>query len=89
MDCIYKINKYRMSLLVMMSHTVLGTSFYIAFAFLVSKEEKDFVWVLTMLQALYRHLGLSDSSVVVIDQDLALMNIIARVFTLTVVLLCI
>ena len=89
MDCTYKTNKYRMPLLVIMGHTALGSSFYIAFAFLESEEEESFVWVLEMLQALYRHLGLPDPSVVVIDRDLALMNAIARVFALAVVLLCI
>ena len=78
-----------MPLLVIMGHTALGTSFYIAFAFLESEEEEDFVWVLEMLKALYRHLGLSDPTVVVIDRDLALMNAIARVFALAVILLCI
>ena len=42
-----------------------------------------------MLKALYRHLGLSDSNVVLIDRDLTLMNAIAKVFALTVILLCI
>ena len=88
MDCTYKTNKYRMPMLVIMGHTALGTSFYIGFAFLSSDEEEDFVWMLNQLKALYRHLGLQDPCVVVIDRDLALMNAIATVFTQTVILLC-
>ena len=70
-------------------HTALGTSFYIAFAFLESEEEVDFIWVLEKLKALYRHLGLRDPCVIVIDRDLVLMNAIAIVFAMAVILLCI
>lgn len=43
MDCTYKTNRYGMPMLVVMSHTSLGTSFYIGFAFIEKKEEKNFV----------------------------------------------
>ena len=43
MNCTYKINKYKMSLLVIMSHTILSTSFYIDFAFLKKEKKKNFV----------------------------------------------
>ena len=42
MNCIYKINKYDMSLMIIMSHTAIDTSFYIGFAFLEKKKQKDF-----------------------------------------------
>ena len=78
-----------MPLLIIMGHTALGTSFYIAFAFLEKEEEEDFVWVLEMLKALYKHIGLKNPEVIVTDRDLALMNAIATVFETTVNLLCI
>ena len=43
MDCTYKINKYGMSMLVVMNHISLSTSFYIGFAFIEKEEEKNFV----------------------------------------------
>ena len=87
MDCIYKINKYKMSLLIIMSHTALGINFYIAFAFLKKKKKKDFVWILEMLKALYKHIGLKNSKVIVIDRDLAFMNVIETIFETIVNLL--
>ena len=42
-NCIYKINKYCMLLFVIINHIALNISFYIVFAFLTSKKEKDFV----------------------------------------------
>ena len=67
MNVIYKINKYEMSLFVIMSHTTLNSSFYIAFAFL--KKKKNFVWVLQILQTLYKHLDFKYACVIVIDRD--------------------
>ena len=42
MNCIYKINKYDMSLMIIMSHIAINISFYIDFAFLKKKEQKNF-----------------------------------------------
>ena len=42
MNCIYKINKYDMSLMIIMSHTAIDTNFYIDFAFLEKKKQKNF-----------------------------------------------
>ena len=43
MNAIYKINKYDMFLVIIMGHTALDTSFYIAFAFLEKEEKKDYI----------------------------------------------
>ena len=37
---IYKINKYRISLFIIINHTTLNINFYIVFAFLKSKKKK-------------------------------------------------
>ena len=89
MNCIYKTNKYKMSLLVIMSHTALSTSFYIDFAFLESEKEKNFAWVLQQLKALYISLDLKNSSVIVIDRDLTLMKVIETQYSITHNVLCI
>ena len=88
MDCTYKTNKYRMPLLIIMSHTALGTSFYIGFAFL-EEEEEDFKWVIQQLKALYASLGLKDPAVVITDRDLGLMNALKNEYPDVYHLLCI
>ena len=89
MDCTYKTNKYRMPLLVIMGSTALGTSFYIAFAFLDGEEELDFNWVIEQLKELYSELDLKDPIVIVTDRDLALMNAISINYPNTVNILCV
>ena len=42
MNCIHKINKYDMSLMIIMNHIVIDINFYIDFAFLKKKEQKNF-----------------------------------------------
>lgn len=50
MDCTYKKNLYKLSLLVIVGHTCLGTTFYTGFAFLANEKEPAFVWVLETLK---------------------------------------
>ena len=71
-----------------MGHTVLNPSFYVAFAFIESEEEENFQWVMEMLKALYRHLGLKNPCIIVTDQDFAFVKPIATTFLDVVNLLC-
>ena len=89
MDCTYKTNKYRMPLFVVMGATSLGTSFYIALAFIDGEEEPDFDWIIVQIKELYRELGLKDPIVLVTDRDLALMNVIAIHYPAAENVLCI
>ena len=43
MNVTYKINKYEISLFVIINYTALNNSFYIVFAFLKKKKKKNFV----------------------------------------------
>lgn len=79
-DYTYKINRYRILMLVIMGHTALNTSFYIVFAFIKNKEKENFLWVMEMLKTLYRHLGLKDDYIIIIDRDFAFMKAIATIF---------
>ena len=78
-----------MPMLVIMGHTALNTSFYVAFGFIDNEEKDNFTWVMEMLKGLYRHLGLKDPEVIVTDRDLALMEAIANVFPEVANLLCV
>ena len=42
MDAIYKTNRYRLPLLIIIGVNALGGSFYIAFYFLAIEEDKDY-----------------------------------------------
>jgi len=43
MNCIYKINRYRISLLVIMKVMILNMSFYIIFIFQLQKITEDYI----------------------------------------------
>ena len=49
MNCIYKINKYRMSLLIVMNVIALRNNFYIVKIFLNYENEKSFNWVIEQI----------------------------------------
>lgn len=42
MNCIYKRNKYRMSLFTIVEHISIDITFYVDFAFLESKRSKNY-----------------------------------------------
>ena len=88
MNCIYKINKYDMSMLVIMNHIFLYSNFYIDFAFIEIEEKENFVWILEQLKALYQALDLIDFHVIVIDRNLILMKTFKFVYFLVYHLLC-
>ena len=76
MNWIYKINKYKISLLTIDDVTSLNSTFLIEFAFLTKKNEHYYEWVLYHLQVLYKSLDLFSSKVIAIDRDLTLINVI-------------
>ena len=86
LDCIYKTNKFKMPLLIIVGSTSLNTSFYVAFVFLRHEQEENFCWALQYLKAAID--TSCQSAVLVIDRDLALMNIIASIFLDTAHLFC-
>ncbi len=88
-NCIYKTNKYKMSLLMIVKQTSIGTTFYIVFAFLESERPENYVWILKHLKNAYGALDLLDPDVIVTDRDLTLMQAIEKIFSNTAALLCI
>ena len=88
MNCIYKINKYDMSLMIIMSHTAIDTSFYIDFAFLEKKEQKNFEWLLNCLRCLYEYYEFKHADVIVIDRNLTLIIVLRVLYSRAKNLLC-
>ncbi len=85
-DCTYKTNCFHMHLCSLMGVTGLGSSFFIALAFLRTEQEANYIWVLQQLSASvadFRRHG-----VVVTDRDLALMYALAAVFPASKHVLC-
>lgn len=86
MDYTYKTNKYRMLLLEIMGLTCIDLTFYVAFVYLQHESEDNFVWALGVLRSI-----MDDSvlpNVIVTDRELALMNVISKVFPNATHLLC-
>ena len=46
MNCIYKINRYKMFPLIIVDETILNITFYVAFAFLIDKTKKILIELL-------------------------------------------
>ena len=43
MDCIYKTNRYKMSLLIIIEIIALNTTFYVAFCFMKDENYNDYI----------------------------------------------
>ena len=72
LDCTYKTNRFNMPLLEITGITSLGYNFWVAFCFLHSEKEGDFVWVMHCIKALCRRIGRQCPKIVLTDRALAL-----------------
>lgn len=80
MNCIYKINKYKMLLLIIINITSLNIFYYIIFCFMKDKSFNDYVWVMKTLKWLYKKLVLSFSEIILSDDDKILASVIQHMF---------
>ncbi len=88
MNCIYKTNKYKMSLFIISDQIALHKNFYVVFCFMTKEKQNDYVWVLQQLKRLYAKLKISDSTVLIIDMKKNLMNVCRLIFSVSNHLLC-
>lgn len=88
LDCTYKTNKYGMPLLDMIGVDAAQRSFCIAFAFLSSETEDDYIWALDRLKSLYEQCNAALPSVILTDRCLALINAASTLFPTTIILIC-
>jgi hypothetical protein len=56
MNCTYKTNRYKMSLLIISEQTSMHINFYVAFCFMQKEIIADYLWILQQLKALYAKL---------------------------------
>jgi len=80
MDCIYKTNKYKMSLLIIIEIIALNTTFYVVFCFMKGENYSDYTWVMQTLKRLYDYLDLSYFEIILFDDNKALMFALRHVF---------
>ncbi len=88
LDCIYKTNKYKMSLLIISEQTALHRNFYVAFCFMTRKKFDDYFWALNQLKFFYKQLELLDLIVFVTDIKKAFMSARILMFSQSNHLLC-
>jgi hypothetical protein len=81
MKCIYKINRYRMSLFVIIDQTELNIIFYVAFVFMTHEHFSNYKWILQQLKIIYVKLSLSFLTIFVIDCEKTLTNAIRLKFS--------
>jgi hypothetical protein len=86
MDSTYKTNKYKFPLLEFVGTTSTEQTLTIGFTFVTSEKEDNFVWALERCHELLK--CRDHSNVVVFEQDVALMNVVDRVFPKYTALLC-
>ena len=86
-DSTYKTNRYKLSLLNIDGVTPTGMTFSATFAYLKGEHLNNVVWVLEWFRCLFL---IYDAllGVIVIDRDLALMNVVKNVFLECTNLLC-
>ena len=71
LDYTYKTNKFKLPLLNIVGTTYLNSTFHMTFCFMAKEDKESYFWVLEQLKKLYE--STSDSSIIVMDRDLALM----------------
>jgi hypothetical protein len=89
LDCTYKTNRYKMSLLIIFEQIALHRNFYVTFCFMIREKSDDYFWAFDQLKLLYRQLKISDFMIFVIDMKKALMSARYLIFSQFNHLLCI
>ena len=77
-NCIYKINRYRMSLIVCTEIICLNTSFYAKQAFFKDEKLKNYKWFFAIIKNLYKHLNISLSIVWLSNDEFNIFAAIAK-----------
>jgi histone-lysine N-methyltransferase SETD2 len=89
MNCIYKMNRYKMSLLIICEQIELNINFYVEFCFMIKEKIENYIWTLKQLKIIFKELQLSDLVVFVIDMKKRLMIVRFLIFFVFNHLLCI
>ncbi len=88
MNCTYKTNRYKFSLLIISEQTTMNINFYVTFCFMQKKITTDYNWILQQLRALYAKLKLLESIVIMTNMKKEVMTAIDLNFADVNHLLC-
>jgi hypothetical protein len=88
MNATYKINRYKMSFLIISEQTTLNITFHVAFCFMTQKTSANYIWILRQLKAIYLKLKLNSSVVIITNMRKNLMRVINLIFSDANHLLC-
>ena len=80
MNCIYKTNRYKMPLLIIIDVTNLNIFFYVDFCFMKDERFNDYVWALKTTKELYELLQLQSSIVILSNDDKTLAFVIIEIY---------
>ena len=89
MNCTYKINIYKMSLLIITKQTAINIIFYVTFVFFSQKNEIFYSWTFEQLKELYRLHQIFVSSVIITDCETKLISIMKIVYSKISHLFCV
>ena len=80
MNCIYKTNKYKMFLLIIIDVISLNIIFYVEFCFMKDENFSDYVWAFRVLRDLYIRLQLESSKVILSNDDKTFASTITQTY---------
>ena len=80
LDVIYKTNRYKLSLFIIIEITTLNFFFYVGFIFMKLKYISNYVWIMKQLKALYDEFKISYSNVLLTNCQEILINVCDIVF---------
>ena len=89
MNCMYKTNRFKMSLLIIDEQTDLNITFYVVFCFMLEETIEFYIWAMIYLKTLYEHLKFFLSLTTIIDMKQILMSMIETIFLFINHMLCI
>ena len=79
-NCIYKINKYKILLLIIIEVISLNIIFYINFCFMKKKLHDDYIWILKILKRFYDHFNLLYFKIISFDNNKTLILTFFKIF---------
>jgi hypothetical protein len=65
LDCTYKINRYKMFLLMINEQIEMNKSFYVRFCFMTKEITSNYCWVLNQLKTMYAQIKMSKLTIIV------------------------
>ena len=76
LNCTYKINWYKMSLMIIANQIDLKIIFFIEFDFISNEKKNNYIWIIEQIKNLYKNFDLKNFEIVIIDRDETFVNVL-------------